>query len=77
MFRDELEKSFISVHTDIKEGLPELRGDRLQLQQVVFNLPRSGIDAIKDMRGRLPIYECVQPPNRESNYALRTRRSTS
>jgi hypothetical protein len=52
MFRDELEKSSISVRADIDEGLPELRGDRLQLQQVVFNLLRNGIDAMKDVHGR-------------------------
>jgi hypothetical protein len=53
MFRDELEKSSISVGADIDEGLPELRGDRLQLQQVVFNLLRNVIDAMKDVHGRL------------------------
>ncbi|MBR0695243.1 PAS domain-containing protein [Bradyrhizobium lablabi] len=53
MFRDELEKSSISVRADIDESLPELRGDRLQLQQVVFNLLRNGIDAMKDVHGRL------------------------
>ncbi|WP_245474608.1 ATP-binding protein [Bradyrhizobium sp. Leo121] len=52
MFRDELEKSSISVRADIDEGLPELRGDRLQLQQVVFNLLRNGIDEMKDVYGR-------------------------
>jgi PAS domain S-box-containing protein len=52
MFRDELEKSSISVRADIDEGLPELRGDRLLLQQVVFNLLRNGIDAMKDVHGR-------------------------
>ncbi|WP_245344032.1 sensor histidine kinase [Bradyrhizobium japonicum] len=51
MFRDELETSCISVRADIDEGLPELRGCRLQLQQVVFNLLRNGIDAIKDVHG--------------------------
>ncbi|WP_456640329.1 ATP-binding protein [Bradyrhizobium sp. USDA 10063] len=52
MFRHELEKSSIAVRADIDEGLPELRGDRLQLQQVVFNLLRNGIDAMKDVHGR-------------------------
>jgi C4-dicarboxylate-specific signal transduction histidine kinase len=52
MFRHELEKSSISVRADIDEGLPELRGDRLLLQQVVFNLLRNGIDAMKDVHGR-------------------------
>jgi signal transduction histidine kinase len=50
--RDELEKSSISVRADIDEGLPELRGDREQLQQVVFKLLRNGIDAMKDVHGR-------------------------
>jgi C4-dicarboxylate-specific signal transduction histidine kinase len=52
MFRDELKKSSISVRADIDEGLPELRGDREQLQQVVFKLLRNGIDAMKDVHGR-------------------------
>jgi hypothetical protein len=52
MLRDELEKSSVSVRADIDEGLPELRGDRLQLQQVVFNLLRDGIDALKDVNGQ-------------------------
>jgi signal transduction histidine kinase len=52
-FRDELQKSSIFVRADIDEGLPELRGDRLQLQQVVFNLLRNGIDAMKDVHCRL------------------------
>ena len=50
--RDELEKSSISVRADIDEGLPELRGDRVQLQRIVFNLLRNGIDAMNDVHGR-------------------------
>jgi len=49
---DELEKSSISVRADIDEGLPELRGDRVQLQRIVFNLLRNGIDAMNDVHGR-------------------------
>ncbi|WP_225704819.1 sensor histidine kinase [Bradyrhizobium cenepequi] len=52
MFRDELEKSSIAVRADIDEGLPELRADRLRLQQVVFNLLQNAIDAMKDAPGR-------------------------
>lgn len=52
MFRDALEESSISVRADIDEGLPELRGDRLQLQQVVFNLLRNVIDVMKGVHGR-------------------------
>lgn len=53
MFRDELAKSSISVSADIDEGLPELRGDRLLLQQVVFNLLQNSIDAMKNVKGQL------------------------
>jgi len=52
MLRGELEKSSISVRADIDEALPELRADRLQLQHVVFNLLRNGIDMMKDVHGR-------------------------
>jgi C4-dicarboxylate-specific signal transduction histidine kinase len=52
MLRDELEKSSVSVRADIDEGLPELRADRLQLQQIVFVLLRDGIDALKDVHGQ-------------------------
>src|ERR1700748_2149466 len=52
-FWESLEKSSISVRADIDEELPELRGDRLQLQQLVFNLLRDGIDAMKDVHGQL------------------------
>ena len=53
MLRDDLENSSISVRADIDEGLPELRGDRLQLQQVVFNLLRNGIEVMKDVHSRM------------------------
>lgn len=53
MFREDLENSSILVRADIDEGLPELRGDRLQLQQVVFNLLRNGIDVMKHVDSRM------------------------
>jgi two-component system sensor kinase FixL len=53
MFGEDLEKASIFVRADIDERLPELRGDRLQLQHVVFNLLRNGIDVMKDVHGRM------------------------
>jgi PAS domain S-box-containing protein len=38
----------ISVRTELAADLPQLMGDRVQLQQVVMNLVRNGIDAINE-----------------------------
>jgi PAS domain S-box-containing protein len=47
----------ISVRTELAADLPQVMGDRVQLQQVVMNLMRNGIDAINeaDMAGYLTI----------------------
>jgi signal transduction histidine kinase len=39
----------ISVRTDLAADLPQIVGDRVQLQQVLMNLMLNGIDAMKDM----------------------------
>ena len=39
----------ISVRTDLAAALPQIVGDRVQLQQVLMNLMLNGIDAMKDM----------------------------
>ena len=41
----------IETRFDLAEGLPEISADRIQLQQVVVNLIRNGIDAMLDTRG--------------------------
>jgi C4-dicarboxylate-specific signal transduction histidine kinase len=38
----------LSIRTDLAEGLPRVRGDRVQLQQVVMNLVMNAIDAMSD-----------------------------
>src|SRR5262249_17427757 len=48
----ELERFSVVVHADIDETLPEIRGDSFQLQQVVFNLLRNSIDAMKQVDDR-------------------------
>jgi C4-dicarboxylate-specific signal transduction histidine kinase len=40
----------ITIRTELSSDLPLIRGDRVQLQQVVLNLMMNGIDAMRDMR---------------------------
>jgi C4-dicarboxylate-specific signal transduction histidine kinase len=44
--RDELEKHAILVHAEATRELPEVRGNRVQLQQVLLNLIINAIDAM-------------------------------
>jgi PAS domain S-box-containing protein len=46
LVRGELVKSRVSVHTRLAVGLPPVRGDRVQLQQVMLNLILNAIEAM-------------------------------
>jgi PAS domain S-box-containing protein len=39
----------VEIETDLASGLPEVRGDRVWLQQLLLNLILNGIDAISDL----------------------------
>ena len=41
----------ISMRTELSENLPQIMGDRVQLQQVTMNLIINSIDAMKDVDG--------------------------
>jgi len=41
----------ISVRTELAEDLPQIMGDRIQLQQVIMNLIINGVDAMRDVEG--------------------------
>ena len=46
---DEAVRRCIIIHTDLVPGLPKVKADRVQLQQVVLNLIMNGMDAVADI----------------------------
>lgn len=52
MTRHELHRSGVSLRTRLADELPAIRGDRVQLQQVVLNLILNAIEATRDIEGR-------------------------
>jgi C4-dicarboxylate-specific signal transduction histidine kinase len=47
----EIRSHQVSVDLDLAEGLPAVTGDRVLLQQVVFNLLRNALDAVRAQPG--------------------------
>ncbi len=50
--RDDAMRRRIVIRTDLVPGLAKVRGDRVQLQQVVLNLMMNGMDAMAETAGR-------------------------
>jgi C4-dicarboxylate-specific signal transduction histidine kinase len=51
LLRNEAARYSISVRTDLAADLPQVMGDRVQLQQVMMNLIGNSIDAMNDVDG--------------------------
>ena len=51
LLRSEATRYSIAVRTELADDLPQVMGDRVQLQQVMMNLILNGIDAMKDVDG--------------------------
>jgi C4-dicarboxylate-specific signal transduction histidine kinase len=51
LLRNEISRQSIAVRTQLAEALPQIMGDRVQLQQVMMNLIMNSIDAMKDVDG--------------------------
>ncbi len=51
LLRGEATRYSISMRTELSEDLPQIMGDRVQLQQVTMNLIINSIDAMKDVDG--------------------------
>ena len=50
--RTELERNRVIMRTTLADNLPIVRGDRVQLQQVILNLLRNGSDAMRSVYNR-------------------------
>jgi signal transduction histidine kinase len=51
LLRSETARHSISVSTELAADLPQVTGDRVQLQQVLMNLMMNSIDAMRDVNG--------------------------
>jgi C4-dicarboxylate-specific signal transduction histidine kinase len=56
--RDELQKHRVSVQAELNQQLPRVRGDRVQMQQVLLNLITNAIDSMATKQG--PRMLCVK-----------------
>src|SRR5207247_3658836 len=50
--RAEMERNRVIARTEFKDELPQVTGDRVQLQQVILNLLRNGSDAMSSIDDR-------------------------
>ena len=48
----DLQRNRVALATELADGLPPIRADRIQLQQVILNLVRNASDAMVDVQGR-------------------------
>jgi signal transduction histidine kinase len=51
LLRGETSRYLISLRTELAADLPQVMGDRVQLQQVMMNLIMNAIDAMTDVQG--------------------------
>jgi PAS domain S-box-containing protein len=55
MLQDKANRSSISIRSELDPGLPLIKADRVQLQQVFMNLMLNGMEAMKDACGELTV----------------------
>ena len=75
MISPEARQHRVSVRTDLAAGLPPVRGDRLQVQQVLLNLVMNGIDAMQTVTDR-PRELLIRSQPHESDTVLVTVQDT-
>ena len=65
LLRSEATRYSISVRTELASDLPQVIGDRVQLQQVLMNLLLNGMDAMKDVNTMRELIINSQPAKNE------------
>jgi C4-dicarboxylate-specific signal transduction histidine kinase len=71
---DELQRNRIGLRSDLAPDLPEIPGDRIQLQQVVLNLLRNAADAMAAVHDR-PRQVLITTRRRDQDVLLSVRDS--
>lgn len=51
LLHNEIRQHSISIHTTLRQDIPQIMGDRVQLQQVMMNLIVNSIEAMKELDG--------------------------
>lgn len=52
LLKSQAERNSVAITTDLDTALPEVIGDRVQIQQVILNLMINGIEAMSGVEGR-------------------------
>jgi signal transduction histidine kinase len=55
LLQNDSRRNSVAVHLELAENLPEVAGDRVQLEQVLMNLMLNAIEAMRDANGELTI----------------------
>jgi PAS domain S-box-containing protein len=55
LLNNDIRRNSVTVHLETAENLPEVGGDRVQLEQVLMNLMLNAIEAMRDASGDLTI----------------------
>jgi len=55
LLKNDIRRNSVTVRLELAENLPEIAGDRVQLEQVLMNLMLNAIEAMHDAKGDLTI----------------------
>jgi signal transduction histidine kinase len=55
LLKNDIRRNSVTVQLELAENLPEIAGDRVQLEQVLMNLMLNAIEAMHDAKGDLTI----------------------
>jgi PAS domain S-box-containing protein len=55
LLKSDIRRNSVTVHLELGENLPNVIGDRVQLEQVLMNLMLNAIEAMRDAHGNLTI----------------------